>query len=396
MTKNVVVAGSVVLDIVMMMDPERKTDPNAFFRQGKITNIDGVMMYLGGVIGNTGLALKKMGIPVKLITKVGNDRTGNIVKSIIRDFNVNAEIITTDAHNTSAAIAVTPPGMDKITFLHIGAGQSFTIDDMPIKSLHQADLFHFGYPTAMKYLYKNNGDDLIRLFSEAKKTGVTTSVDMTLPDMKSESGKLNWNGIIQRLLPFVDIYMPSIEETLFMLNRDEYIEIAEKAGNNNIVDYIDPNKVIEIGDTLLSMGAKIVVIKMGKKGLYLRTAKESLFSTFGRALPQNMNDWTDRELWCEAIDTSPILSTTGAGDTAIAGILAALIYGYPPDIALEMGTYAANLCIGSPDTVSRIENIKKMEEMLSKDWDRLTAKLDKSIWQLSVNSKVYHSKRDKQ
>jgi sugar/nucleoside kinase (ribokinase family) len=393
---NVIVAGSIVLDIVMTMDLEKKKDLKALFGQGKITNVSGMIMYLGGVVGNTGLALKKMGIPVTLISKVGDDRMGEIAKKILSEFDPNAQITTVKGLNTTVSVAITPPNMDKISFLLLGAGQSFKLGDISQKSLRTAKLFHFGYPTAMKYLYDNDGESLVKMFAQAKQTNVTTSVDMTLPDMASESGKQDWNKIMRKMLPYVDIYMPSIEETLFMLDKEKYTEFISNIGNDNIIDHIDLNEIMEIGDTLLSMGPKIVVIKLGKKGLYLRTSKRDRFETFGRALPDNVDDWADRELWCEAFDTNPIVSTTGAGDTAIAGFIASLLRNYTPEKALEIGSYAASLCIRSSDTVSGIIDIEQMEKKVLTDIDRVTVDLSSRFWKRDINNKMYYSKRDRQ
>ena len=391
--KQVLVAGSIVLDTVMTLDPTVRRDVGSLFMQGKTNNVSGIMMYLGGEVGNTGLALHKLGIPVMLVTKVGDDRIGTIVRSILQEFKARTKVTTVENERTSAAIALTPPGMDKISFLQLGAGQNFLPEDVTEENLKQADLFHFGYPTAMKYLYAQEGKGLVELFAKAKATGVTTSVDMTLTDIESESGKLDWNLILRKMLPFVDIYMPSIEETLFMLDRDRYIGLVKKVGNKNIIEDLNPDDIMEIGDQLLSLGPKIVGIKMGKHGLYLRTAPKTHFATFGRAVPVNLDEWSDRELWCEAIDTKPILSTTGAGDTAIAGFLASLTCSYSPEKALKMGSYTASLCIGSPDTVSKIDDIHQLEKQIQNSFDRLQVRLDPAVWQRKNDS--YASSRDK-
>ena len=39
---------------------------------------------------------------------------------------------------------------------------------------------------------------------------------------QSASGHANWHAILKRTLPYVDIFIPSIEEILFMLRRDDY------------------------------------------------------------------------------------------------------------------------------------------------------------------------------
>ena len=55
------------------------------------------------------------------------------------------------------------------------------------------------------------------MFSNVKDLDVLTSLDMTLPDPESESGKVDWKRILTRVLPYVDIFTPSIEEIVELL-----------------------------------------------------------------------------------------------------------------------------------------------------------------------------------
>ena len=378
--KKVLVAGSIVLDLIMTLDPAVKRAPDELFRQGKTTYLDGLSMYLGGEVGNTGLALHKMGLPVKLITKVGNDRMGLVVQEILREFGADTRIVTVDNYNTTTAVAITPPGMDKISFIKLGAGQAFEVEDVPSDLLQKTDLFQFGYPPAMHKLYANSGAGLEALFAKAQAAGATTSVDMTMIDLASDSGRQDWNAILPRMLKHVDIYLPSIEETLFLMDRERYLALAGKMGSKNLIDGINTDEITSLADRLLAMGPAIVVIKMGKKGLYLRTGSPAKLVAAGRSQPQDIDLWANRELWCEAIDTQPIVSTTGAGDTAIAGFLAALLHGSGPELALKMASLAASVCIGSPDTVSHIESFENMKSRLSGPIEWLPAGLDNRFW----------------
>src|SRR3990172_9091313 len=54
--------------------------------------------------------------------------------------------------------------------------------------LAEARLFHFGYPPLMKRMYEARGHELREIFRRAKGTGVTTSLDMALPDPSSPAG----------------------------------------------------------------------------------------------------------------------------------------------------------------------------------------------------------------
>jgi sugar/nucleoside kinase (ribokinase family) len=154
------------------------------------------------------LALHHLGIPTQLIAKIGDDPFGRAVTRLIQgvDENLLGGLTTHKSAPTSYSIIVSPPGVDRI-FLHCpGVNDLFSSADMDWSLLRKADLMHFGYPPIMAQMYKNGGDELIRVFEGAKSTGITTSLDMTSPDPASEGGRADWHVILQKVLPFVDIF----------------------------------------------------------------------------------------------------------------------------------------------------------------------------------------------
>ena len=68
--KKTVVAGSLVLDILPVFPHAVTSD--MLLAEGKVTECQGMRIYMGGEVGNTGLALYRLGEPVFLISKTGN------------------------------------------------------------------------------------------------------------------------------------------------------------------------------------------------------------------------------------------------------------------------------------------------------------------------------------
>ena len=83
-----------------------------------------------------------------------------------------------------------------------------------------------------------------------------------------------------------------------------------------------------------------------------------------------------------------IVSATGAGDTAIAGFLAALLRETAPERALQMASLAARRCITSADTVSRIEPFPDMERALAAQPPLIPTALPKG-WEWDGANGVY-------
>ena len=351
--KKVLVAGSVVLDIPVGLAAKSYRPINELFEQGKTTALSSATLYPGGIVGNTGMALVELDIPTCLYAKIGADIPGELLTSMVFQANVTGEFAIEKDYPTSVTIAFTPIGMDKISLFLKGASQHLFAEDIPIDFLNDADLFHFGYPTTMECLYKNEGTELKALLKRAKETGITCSMDTALPGMDTNASYVAWRPILKEVLPLVDIFAPSYEECLFMLDRDAYTSMVHQANGKNIIDYVTYEDVSRIAETFLCYGAKIVLLKLGYKGMYLRTADEERLLDLGKVCLDPFH-WANRELYIPSLHVSTIRSTIGAGDTANAGFLAALLRGETPENALRIASLAAAKRIQSFSTCNSV------------------------------------------
>jgi len=87
-------------------------------------------------------------------------------------------------------------------------------------------LFHFGYPPLMERMYANDGIELATIFQRVKALGLTTSLDLSMPDPSSAAGRANWHAILGATLPYVDVFLPSAEEILLMLRRHTVVQVV--------------------------------------------------------------------------------------------------------------------------------------------------------------------------
>ena len=67
-------------------------------------------------------------------------------------------------------------------------------------------------------------DELVNIMKKAKTNGCATSMDLAAVDENSEAGKADWKSILSKVMPFVDFFVPSVEELCFMLDRTRFIE----------------------------------------------------------------------------------------------------------------------------------------------------------------------------
>ena len=258
-----VVAGHICLDIIPQFDTLLPGEFASLFQPGRLIEVGPAILSTGGAVSNTGLALHKLGIPTRLIGKVGDDLFGKVVLDIIRSHGQGLEtgMVVDKDTSTSYTVIINPPGFDRLFLHNPGANETFSVADIRFDQVAQAALFHFGYPTVMRRMFENNGAGLAQLFKQAKATGVTTSLDLTFPDPASAGGRADWPAIFQAVLPEVDIFTPSIEELLFLLRRETYSRLFQAAGSRSILELVTPELLSDVSDEILGLGVKIILLK---------------------------------------------------------------------------------------------------------------------------------------
>jgi sugar/nucleoside kinase (ribokinase family) len=386
-TIDAVVAGHICLDVI----PDLSGTQDGFeqrFRPGHLVEVGSAAIATGGAVSNTGLALHKLGIPTRLMGKVGDDLLGHVVRQVVAAHGgdlVDGMVIDGAAH-TSYTIIVDPPGVDR-AFLHFpGANDTFGAADVRYDVVAEARLFHFGYPPLLRQTFQDGGAQLVEIFRRVKDLGVTTSLDMTLPDPASAAGRADWAAILRVAMPSVDVFLPSIEETLYMLHRETYEALSQDAGG--LLKQVTPALLSELSGELLAMGGKIVGLKLGERGMYVRTADWAVIEALGAARPSDLSAWAGRELWAPSFRVD-VAGTTGAGDAAIAGFLAGLLRGLSPEQALTAAVAAGACNVETADAVSGVRPWDEMWQRVESGWERRTLRVDAPGWCFDEKSHLW-------
>lgn len=365
---DIVMAGHLCLDLLpdlTYISAKALTEPGRLYQTGAIA------VSTGGAVSNTGLALHRLGARVRLMSLVGDDLIGQLTLNYLkaRDPHLADGIKIKVGQPASNTIVLSPAGADR-TFLHCpGTNDSFTTADIDFEAVAQAKMFHLGYPPLLPRLTEKNGLELSTIFRRAKQAGAVTSLDMVLPDPNSPSGKLDWRAILAASLPNVDIFIPSIEETLFMLRRADY-----DAWLPDVLSHLTRDYLFELAGELLAMGSAIAGFKLGEMGLYLRTAGSDSFQRLSR-LERDWSGWADQEQWHPAFQVE-VAGTTGAGDAAYAGFLVALTRGATPYEALRWACAVGACDVEAVDATSGVRTWEETGKRLAAGWsprlERLT------------------------
>ncbi|MQN01581.1 MAG: carbohydrate kinase family protein [Lachnospiraceae bacterium] len=371
MGKKVIAAGHICLDITPGFPDRKVTDAAQIFQPGKLIEVGNADVHTGGSVANTGLAMKILGADVRLMGKIGNDAFGDMVMAILKKYDADRGMIRTDESGTSYSVVLAVPGIDRMFLHNPGANDIFHAGDVPQEALDDTALFHFGYPPLMASMYQNGGEELTALFKRVHDAGVATSLDLAAVDSSSEAGKQDWKGILERTLPYVDIFVPSIEELCFMLDRDRFDSWQKRAAGRDITTILDPETDIRpIADQCMNMGVKILMLKCGAPGMYCCCADEDTLSRIPSVLGIDAREWSGFTRFERSYVPDRILSGTGAGDTSIAAFLTAVLNGYSPEDCLHLAAAEGASCITEYDALSGIRPLDELKERIDSGWKK--------------------------
>ena len=370
---DAVISGYTCVDLIPDFKKSQPvTSLSNLFIPGKLIEIDGISFVLGGIVPNTGLAMKKFDKKVFLNGLVGDDFIGKIAIEWLDKYNLSEGIRTTDKAGTAFSIVIAPPGIDRIFLESPGCNQIFDGSFIDFDAVTESLIFHFGYPPLLKQFYQNNGGQLVDLFSEIQKLGVVTSLDFSLPDPESESGRLNWPEIMHKLLPVTDIFVPSLEEVFQIMLPGQFDEILTSEVSNAIINQMILNKIREIGKQIVGSGVKILLIKAGHYGAYLLTGDvSSINEKAGTNL--DLGKWNNCELWCNAYKADPfrIRNSSGAGDTSVAAFLSAILDDENPESAVRYAALAGRNNLYCKNIYEDLSNWEEMTEEIKSEENEL-------------------------
>lgn len=390
---QVVVAGHICFDLIPAFKKTEKLRMEEIFVPGKLINMGSVKVSTGGPVSNTGIALSILGINTQLMGKIGNDYFGDGVLKLLKERGADQGMVVADGEETSYTVVIVPPGFDRIFLHNTGANDTFRAEDINYDLIKQAKLFHFGYPPLMKRIFENDSAELIKIFKRVKEFGVTTSLDMSLPDAASESGKVDWEKVLKNVLPLVDIYIPSVEETMFMIQRDDFNTLNQNAKGHDPLENLDLNKLQELGEKLISFGTKIAVIKCGIMGYYIRTQGKDRLDKMGKAIPADLDNWSNRELHEESFHVPNVASATGSGDSSIAGFLAAFLNGKSIEESIRIACAVGGQNVRVFDAISGIKTWPETLAMIP-GWPKNKRTINGDYWRYDQQRNVWTRRKD--
>jgi len=342
-------------------------------RPGGLVEAGALHFSCGGAVGNVGPALWRLGCPVRLVSLVGEDRLREIAVGLLQPLGNQPGIRTAPGQITSYSIVLAPEGCDR-AFLHCpGANAVFTSADVRDEDLEGAGWLHFGYPPVMPAIAADGGRELAKLFYRAKERGLRTSLDFC--SISGAAASTDWRTVLRNCARAVTVFAPSIPELRAALR-----ETPREAG--------DIGDVRSLACRLFEMGFSVVAIKLGTSGMYLATTDD------GGALAswEFGAEWRGRELMAPCFRVH-VVNTTGSGDCAIAGLIAAIAAGSGPEQALTMAVAAGACSVEGGDAASAMRSMAELQLRIESGWERIESAAPGEDWTYDSRAGVWkHAK----
>lgn len=313
----ITVAGHLCADVIPALAGPARVEPGRLFEVGPLR------FDLGGCVANTGVVLAALGAPVTMHGAVGDDELGQVVtRAVAATAGLAGRPQVLVGQTTSYSIVLEPPGQDRTFWHHVGANAVFDGRDVSVEQ----GVLHVGYPSLLPALLADDATALIDLFTRARAAGVTTSLDLAVVDHAGPAGRLDWNGLLRRILPVTDVVSPSVDDLHSALGDELFPDSGDRAD--------------AMARWLLDAGVAVAVVSDGARGLCLRAADERRLRAAGVAFVDNALRWAGAHITRTPL-TVPITTTNGAGDASSAGLLYAVAAGFGPQAAADLATATA-------------------------------------------------------
>jgi sugar/nucleoside kinase (ribokinase family) len=286
MRYDVSVIGLYILDILgrpVVSIPER----------GNVAFIDEIRLTVAGTAGGTVVDTAKLGLKSLAVGAVGDDEKADFVLAALQKFGADVSAMQRlKGIPTSATILNVRPNGERPA-LHVrGASDHFDVPPALYDQVFDAPIVHLG---GTGLLRKLDGEKSRILLAEAKKRGRIVTFDLIAANAETIA-------IVEPLLPFIDYFMPSIEEA------------RDMSGQTNPED---------CAAFYLDRGTQCCVFTLGGDGAYYAHRDGARLHVPAYKIK--------------------VVDTTGCGDAFDAGFIAALHHRMEPEAAIRFAQAAAAL-----------------------------------------------------
>lgn len=280
---------------------------------GGIAFLEEMTMSPAGTLGGAAMNAAKLGANVLAVCSVGQDEAGDYILDVFKRLGIDTAMVQRRSEKPTSSTILPIRSNGERPCLHCrGASELLFVPDEDFDAVCDAKIVHYaghGFINAME-----KGQH-VKLMKHAKSRGCITTFDLIGP----HEGTM---AELTPMLPYIDYFMPSMEEAEFLSGRNDPEEIAA---------------------FFMAVGVKNCIFKWGPKGSYVRTPEK------GYRIPAFKVDVSD---------------TTGCGDSYCGGFTAALSQGASLDKACKLGTGASGLVASGLGSNAKVVDLKSTHKFM--------------------------------
>jgi sugar/nucleoside kinase (ribokinase family) len=304
---DVVVIGELNVDIIL-------NEIESFPVVGKEIIANAMSVTLGSSSAIFASNLSSLGPNVAFIGKVGKDNFAQVVLSALESKHVDtSHIIKSTSLNTGATIVLNYD-QDRAMVTYPGAMNDLRLEDIDFEFVSKARHMHF----SSYFIQPGIQNGIISIFRKAKELGLTTSFDAQWDPAEK------WDLPLERLLPYVDVFLPNMQEFKFLTQ----------------------SNTLEEGIRKLQSFAHFIIIKNGSDGAMAWDGKDLI------SQPAFIND--------------RVVDCIGAGDSFNAGFIRDFINKKPLKKCLETAAIMGALNTTMAGGTGAFENLEMIRKIVAK------------------------------
>jgi len=169
-----------------------------------LATFDHIEHHIGGCAVNTGVDLARLGVKAAVSACLGRDGAGQFVRRRLEEEGVDVSgLVETNKASSSYTFVMIGSDGRRRYLHHVGANAHFTDGEVPDDLLGRCRILHVGGSFLMPAM---DGEPTARLLRRAKNLGAITSMDTAF------NPNVDCRALLQPCLPYLDIFIPSIEE----------------------------------------------------------------------------------------------------------------------------------------------------------------------------------------
>lgn len=308
---DVIIIGAAIVDLPLRPVSKEVFDVVSY-------PVDGITMTIGGDALNESTIITRLGHRVGLMSCIGVDVPGWFVIDHCKSNNIDTTYIKQDPEKVTSINVGLVAADGERTFITNRQGSlwKFCYEDLNMSALKDARILSFA-SIFNNPLFDNKA--LVSVFSKAKEEGMIICADMVSPklDEKLED--------IREALGYIDYFFPNFEEACELTGETEEDRVA---------------------DVIYNCGVKNVIMKIGKRGCYIRNAEGSMI------VPA-----------CKGVTA---IDTIGAGDNFASGFITALLEGKELRECAVYANCTAAVSVQYVGATGGVKNKQMVDDMLAK------------------------------